>query len=626
MSGPVPRLSVVIPTFDRHATLAECLARLAPGAQSLDAAAYEVIVTDDAPASGTEAFLAERFPWARYTRGPSRGPAANRNHGATLARAAWIVFTDDDTLPSREWLAAYAAAAATADAGSDPDALEGRTTCAAGFGTPMHYAPVNETGGRFWSCNIAVRASRFRALGGFDAGFAVAHMEDQDLRERLRGAGAIIRFVPDAVVDHPPRRQPSGRRLGLLRRAEVRYRYKHGAPRPVRWRLLRGVIALRLGIIRSLPWSADSVRALLSLARELLTVVLHGAGWERESASEFPHPDPMRVGAERRPDGTSGTDAGLERPGRAATIGVVIPAWQRPTELARCLRAVVSQSRPPEEVVVVLRADDRATQEAARTVPVPPTVRLSIAIVDGPGVIAAMETGLQRLTTELVAFTDDDAEPRHDWIARLTAALAADSGVVGVGGRDWQPHERGDSPVVGRVQWFGRVIGRHHLGTGAARDVDVLKGVNCAFRTAALRAVGFDTRLRGAGAQVHWELATCLPLRRRGWRLRYDPGIAVEHHVAPRGGDDQVHRGRFAAAPVTDAVHNETLALIEHLSGMRALAFRCWSGLVGTTASPGLAAAFRLRAQGHAWAWDAWRAARTGRALARRTHQLAPRP
>ena len=298
----LPTWTVVIPTYARHETLRACLARLAPGVHvpahvpaqvpAIVATEYEVVVTDDARSPATRAMLSEHFPWVRYTEGPARGPAANRNHGAAQARGTWIAFTDDDTLPSPEWLAAYQRAAM---AHPGAEALEGRTTCRAGFGTPMHYAPVNERGGLFWSCNIAVRAERFRALGGFDEGFTVAHMEDQDLRERLEGAGVTITWVPEAVVDHAPRRQPSGRTLGFQRVAEVRYLYKHGAPRPIRWRLLRGVASLRLGIVRSLPFTLDSVRALRSLASELWVVWSHQPAWERAAQAEFPRPDPMRV-------------------------------------------------------------------------------------------------------------------------------------------------------------------------------------------------------------------------------------------------------------------------------------------------------------------------------------------
>lgn len=286
-----PAWSVIVPTFDRHGTLARCLDQLAPAVQGMDAGEYEVIVSDDARSDGTRDFLRQRYPWVRWTAGPARGPAANRNHGAAEARGVWLAFTDDDTVPSPEWLGAFARAARAGAVGTPSapaaEALEGRTTCAAGFGTPMHYAPVNETGGWFWSCNIAVRADRFRALGGFDAGFTVAHMEDQDLRVRLQAAGVEIRWVPDAVVDHPARRQPSGRTLGMLRAAEVRYLVKHGAPPPLRGRMLRGIASLRVGIIRSLPFSADSLRALASLASELWTVQSHFSAWERTARAEF---------------------------------------------------------------------------------------------------------------------------------------------------------------------------------------------------------------------------------------------------------------------------------------------------------------------------------------------------
>jgi len=60
--------------------------------------------------------------------------------------------------------------------------------------------------------------------------------------------------------------------------------------------------------------------------------------------------------------------------------------------------------------------------------------------------------------------------------SRLTLS---DSCVGGVGGRDWVYHgtqlEDGARKVIGRVHWFGRVIGNHHLGVGEPREVDVLK-------------------------------------------------------------------------------------------------------------------------------------------------------
>ena len=115
-------------------------------------------------------------------------------------------------------------------------------------------------------------------------------MEDQDLRIRFEQAGYRIRFVPEATVDHPARRQPKGDRLGAYREAEVRFMYKHGSRRPVGPELLRKIVRYRLGVIRDTPKSLDSARAAWSLMREFSHVAAHLRAWEARYAAEFPPP------------------------------------------------------------------------------------------------------------------------------------------------------------------------------------------------------------------------------------------------------------------------------------------------------------------------------------------------
>jgi GT2 family glycosyltransferase len=280
---------------------------------------------------------------------------------------------------------------------------------------------------------------------------------------------------------------------------------------------------------------------------------------------------------------------------RVATITVIVPSWRRPVDLARCLRALTAQRLAPFEVIVGARAGDTETLDAVAAAAGKAAFPVKAAVTAEPGVIAAMNVALDSARGDVVALTDDDAEPRPDWLERIHAAFG-DPTVGAVGGRDWQPKERGDNTEVGRVQWVGRVIGNHHLGAGPARQVDVLKGVNLAVRSSLAKALAFDRRLRGAGAQMFWEMGLCLPLRRAGWKLIYDPAIAVDHHIAPRHDDDQRHRGVFVAAPQVEAVHNETLLLLEHMDAapLRRAAFMLWGVLVGTRMEPGLAQLPRL--------------------------------
>lgn len=291
---------------------------------------------------------------------------------------------------------------------------------------------------------------------------------------------------------------------------------------------------------------------------------------------------------------------------------VIVPSYRRPGDLARCLAALRVQRRAPEQVIVSVRDGDYETRLLVDELAVAwPELRR--ADVAAGGVVAAMNAALALADTELIALTDDDAEPAADWIERIVVAIESGADVGGVGGRDDQVLAPGARPTVGRLQWFGRVIGNHHLGVGPARDVDVLKGVCCAFRAAPLRATGFDERLRGAGAQVHWELSLCLALRRAGWRLVYDPAIRVRHHVAIRHDGDQLHRGRFDAPPHEDAVFNETLILAEHLTGLRRVAFKLWSRAVGTAAEPGLLQLPRVLMREGRIALVRWRATQRAR-------------
>ncbi len=312
-----------------------------------------------------------------------------------------------------------------------------------------------------------------------------------------------------------------------------------------------------------------------------------------------------------------------EPAGRAVTISVLVPTYRRPYDLRRCLTALAAQARLPDEVVVVLRDDDADSQALLASMqPYPCPLRL--VTLSAPGVVAALNAGLAAIANEIIAITDDDAAPRPDWVQRIASHYVGGLRVAGVGGRDWLhgvPPESVRSRV-GQLQWWGRVIGNHHLGVGPARDVDVLKGANMSLRRAAVAGRGFCTRLRGSGAQVHWELECSLALRRAGWRLIYDPMVAVDHYLAPRFDYDQ--RDQFNALALRDAVHNETLALLEHLSPWRRTAFVCWAVLVGTIAAPGFVqwVRFHLIGVDHAGSrltaslrgrWDGWRTWREGR-------------
>ncbi|NEO44549.1 glycosyltransferase [Moorena sp. SIO3I6] len=205
-----PLFSVIIPTYHRNDLLAKCLDCLAPGVQTLPAEQYEVIVTDDGSQTTAEEMIREKYPWAKWVAGPRKGPAANRNNGAKYAQGEWLAFTDDDCLPDRQWLEAYAVAI-----GADPSCLvfEGRTYVDRPRRSLGETSPINESGGYLWSCNFAIQKQLFKSLSGFDERFPYAAMEDVDLRLRITNSGCKYSFIKAASVCHPWRFQGGWKKL-----------------------------------------------------------------------------------------------------------------------------------------------------------------------------------------------------------------------------------------------------------------------------------------------------------------------------------------------------------------------------------------------------------------------------
>src|SRR5690554_3631612 len=138
------KLSVIIPTCHRNQLLRKCLALLKPDNQSLASHCYEVIVSDDGRLENAKELIEKEYPWVQWVRGPYKGPAANRNTGAAYATGDWLLFTDDDCLPDKDWLLVYYQAIL-----KNPgiQVFEGRSTA----GTPRRafseLAPINERGG-----------------------------------------------------------------------------------------------------------------------------------------------------------------------------------------------------------------------------------------------------------------------------------------------------------------------------------------------------------------------------------------------------------------------------------------------------------------------------------------------
>jgi glycosyltransferase involved in cell wall biosynthesis len=209
----MPRLSVIIPTYDRAATLERCLEALVD--QTCDGEQYEVVVADDGSADETPA-VTRRFvdrdapPQVRSLRQENAGANAARNRAIEAAHGEIVLLINDDTIATPEMVAEHLA-------GHDrhPDdrvAVLGRVTVAPWL-PPSRLARLHldrafaSFEGRteldwraFFTCNVSVKKSLLDRGGMFEE--RVRYHEDLELSERLSHHGLRVTYRPEALGYH----------------------------------------------------------------------------------------------------------------------------------------------------------------------------------------------------------------------------------------------------------------------------------------------------------------------------------------------------------------------------------------------------------------------------------------
>jgi len=216
-----PDVSIVIPVYGQLAYTLNCLHSLL---QHQTRASFEIIIIDDCSPDQTAAYLpqiAEKIPHLRYHRRSINGGfIAAANQGGLLARGRYLVMLNNDTRVVAGWLDAL---------------IEGfaQFPKAGLIGSKLHFGDgsLQEAGAIIWrdgscwnygcrddpnrpqycyarevdyisGCSIAIKASLWREMEGFDPHFAPAYCEDADLCLRLAERGYQIWFQPQSRVVH----------------------------------------------------------------------------------------------------------------------------------------------------------------------------------------------------------------------------------------------------------------------------------------------------------------------------------------------------------------------------------------------------------------------------------------
>lgn len=212
-----PRVSVVIPV---HGKLAYTLACLRSLVRYEAQAPFEVIVVDDASPDDSAAVLAQ-IRGLRFVRNASNlGFIGSCNAGAATANGEYLLFLNNDTQVTPDWLDAllrcFAERPDCGIAGSRLVYPDGRLQEAGGLvfadGTCWNtgrFEPRDASAFRYRretdyvsGASLMIRREVFQRLGGFDMRYAPAYYEDTDLAFAVRRIGLRVYYEPASLVIH----------------------------------------------------------------------------------------------------------------------------------------------------------------------------------------------------------------------------------------------------------------------------------------------------------------------------------------------------------------------------------------------------------------------------------------
>jgi glycosyltransferase involved in cell wall biosynthesis len=271
-----PRISVVVPTYNRLDTLSHVIPSLL--AQDLPRGEFEVVVADSNSTDGTADYLAgvaADAPFVRHLPGPYSGRAAARNAGIGASQGPVVLFTDADILASPDLLSRHLAhherPGVRAVVGMEVQVVSYEDYVAKrddrAKRTPLHgEKPKRLSWLYFLTGNASAPRAELDRVGRFDEDFTGYGHEDLELGYRLQHAGVPIEYEPQAVNYHwhPVPWDEQQRKYELAGKSTVRFFRKHPA-----WdvKLRLGMTPLSLGLHQLV----DNVPALRAW-------IEHGAG------------------------------------------------------------------------------------------------------------------------------------------------------------------------------------------------------------------------------------------------------------------------------------------------------------------------------------------------------------
>jgi GT2 family glycosyltransferase len=264
-------------------------------------------------------------------------------------------------------------------------------------------------------------------------------------------------------------------------------------------------------------------------------------------------------------------------------VSVVIPTYQRPDYLEKCVNALSKQTRKPDELIIVSRDTDTETHKKIDELRSKLHMDIKNPKVTTPGHIPPLNEGIKTLKGDICCFLDDDCEPLDNWIENILRNYKGPD-IGGVGGR-YITYENGkimDFPpakIVGQLSWFGKIHGNFYRDSIFKQPIDVcfMIGGCASYRSDVIRRVNMFAPLNKDVA-FNYEADWGLQVKNMGLRIIYDPDIKTKHYTAPRKSGGMRAKEREA---IYGYSHNTVLVALRNFGLLRKIIFVLYFFLIG---------------------------------------------
>jgi len=204
------------------------------------------------------------------------------------------------------------------------------------------------------------------------------------------------------------------------------------------------------------------------------------------------------------------------------SFSVVIPTYNRPEQLARCLLSLRSIDYPQEQFEIVVVDDGSSVDLIPIVEKVQENLNLRLIKQKNAGPGAARNRGVSEAVGDFIAFTDDDCLPHENWLSKLAEYLK-ESPTALVGGHTLNalvqnPYSSASQQLIDYLYTY------YH--DREDKDIRFFTSNNMGMSRQSFLAVGgFNSALRIASE----DRELCDRWLQHGYPMQYAPDVNISH-------------------------------------------------------------------------------------------------